>query len=60
MKDVEKLDAEQKEWSEGVAHLVVDALLVEGLIDKDRFDLAVEITRDEIWARLTVKEYPPV
>lgn len=48
-----------KEWSEAIAVHVIDALLWAKIVQKTDNDRAVEIAADEIYARLSVRDYPP-
>jgi len=51
--------AKLEEWCEGVAQIVVDALIEAKLIDPLQFDKAAEIVTEEITMRLTIGDYPP-
>jgi hypothetical protein len=50
---------EMQEWCDGVSQIAVDALLDANLIDRDQFEKAADIVAEEIFARLTVGDYPP-
>ena len=48
-----------KEWSDKVAGLAVDALLMRGLLRREDFELATRIVSEEIVVRLCLEDYPP-
>lgn len=48
-----------KAWSDRVAALAVDALLTGKVLRKEDFDRAVAIVSEEIFVRLTLRDYPP-
>jgi hypothetical protein len=52
-------DAADKEWSEKVAGLAIDAVVCAGLMPKQNFARAVEIAAEEIWLRLLMEDRPP-
>ena len=56
----DRIPASAKAWSDHVAGLVVDALIDGGLIGRDDFQRAVDIVSEEVFARLCVRDYPPV
>lgn len=48
-----------KGWADGVANLAVDAMLDAQILKKEDLSRAKEIISEEIFARLSVKDYPP-
>jgi hypothetical protein len=56
---MKELDKTRMEWCESVASLAVDVLINCNLVEKDKFDEAVEIVAEEVWIRLIVNDYPP-
>lgn len=54
-----KDDAEIKVWSNGIAELIVDAMLDSKLVRKEDFKKAVDVVAEEIFVRLIMGDYPP-
>jgi hypothetical protein len=56
---VKQEDEDTKTWCESIAGIIVDAMLDAKLVDKAKFEKAVEIVSLELFVRITVGDYPP-
>ena len=51
--------ARVREWCEGKAELVVDALVTAGLVPDGESEQAAGIVAEELFVRLCLLDYPP-
>ena len=56
----EEFAKDVRQWSNKVAGLAADALVDRKLITKEQFPRAEEIIAEEVLARLSLLDYPPV
>lgn len=50
--------ADDKEWSDRLAGLAVDALLRANIVRKQDFERAIQVVAEEIAVRLALGDYP--
>jgi hypothetical protein len=55
----EAFNMETKKWCHRVAGLAADALVDAGVVARDSLEGAAEVVSEEIYARLSVRDYPP-
>lgn len=46
-------------WCKGIAEISVDALVSAGLVNRANSEAAVAAITDEVFARLSVRDFPP-
>lgn len=57
--EVKEENEDLKTWCESIGRIVADAMLDVGLIEKERFEDAVEVAALELFCRMLVGDYPP-
>jgi hypothetical protein len=55
----EAFDKDTRKWCDGIAALAGDALVDAGFGPRDNLEGAGEVISEEIYARLSVRDYPP-
>ncbi len=56
---VKKEDEDVRDWCISIAGIIVDAMLDAQLVEKEKFEDAVEVVSLELFCSMSVGDYPP-